>query len=97
MVDQFSGSAQFFRLAPEYRRCAAYVLVGLLLSAVLEWWINQAVFNQAWRHLGTLAILLPIAIWQLMVFRWRLRVDDSGIARRRLFAWDLWPWEAFEN
>jgi hypothetical protein len=97
MADQFSGRAQFFRLAPEYRRCAGYVLVGLLLAAVLEWWINQAVFNQAWRDLGTLVILLPIAIWQLMVFRWRLRVDDSGISRRRLFGWDLWPWEAFET
>jgi hypothetical protein len=31
------------------------------------------------------------------VLRWRLRVDDKGLWRRRLVGWDLWPWEAFEQ
>jgi hypothetical protein len=63
------------------------------LLLTLEWWIDFAFF----RDLASLIIVLPIVIWQLMIFHWRLRVDESGIARRRLFGWDLWPWEAFEN
>jgi hypothetical protein len=39
-----------------------------------------------------LAALGTTAVW-----RWRLRVDSSGIARRRVLRWDLWPWECFEQ
>jgi hypothetical protein len=28
---------------------------------------------------------------------WLLRVDGAGIARRRYFVWDLWPWQAFQD
>ena len=38
-----------------------------------------------------------IATGVAAVLRWRLRVDDRGIWRRRLIGWDLWPWEAFEE
>jgi hypothetical protein len=32
-----------------------------------------------------------------LTIRFRLRIDEHGIWRRRLIRWDLWPWEAFEQ
>ena len=37
------------------------------------------------------------AIAAIAALRWRLRVDSSGIARRRFIGWDLWPWEHFKQ
>jgi hypothetical protein len=40
--------------------------------------------------------LVAIAVC-VLVFPWRLRLDSQGIARRRLWKWDLWPWVAFQD
>ena len=36
------------------------------------------------------AVAIAVIYW-----RWRLRVDDTGIAFRRLWRWQFWPWDAF--
>ena len=62
-----------------------------------RWWLRDGfppASNSPWFALIALAILVLATV---AIFRWRLRVDSSGIARRRLFGWDLWPWHLFEQ
>jgi hypothetical protein len=33
----------------------------------------------------------------VLTFRFRIRIDERGVWRRRFVRWDLWPWEAFEQ
>jgi hypothetical protein len=41
-------------------------------------------------------VLAPLLLAPaFLAFRQRVKVDHSGISRRRFFGWDLWPWEAF--
>jgi hypothetical protein len=100
MLDHTFHGAQFFRVAPEVPRFIVYGVLGVFLPSaiILRWWINDfALGNPVWiDYLCVLVFISLIAALALMA-RWRLRVDGSGIARRRLFRWDLWPWEAFEN
>jgi hypothetical protein len=87
------------RLAPEYRRCALYVAVGYLLfaTAVICGKLEEN-DNAPWST--TIAGLSVIGIGTLGLFalvqRYRIRIDEKGVWRRRFWHWDLWPWEAFE-
>jgi hypothetical protein len=31
-----------------------------------------------------------------LILRYRIRIDEKGVWRRRFVHWDLWPWDAFE-
>jgi hypothetical protein len=42
-------------------------------------------------------LVVSVAIGAIGVVRWRLKVDDRGIWRRRLLGWDFWPRKAFEE
>ncbi|HKB05783.1 MAG TPA: hypothetical protein VKD90_26540 [Gemmataceae bacterium] len=87
------------RLAPEWRRCAVYVVVGFVLVAAVVVGLNQAEVNKTpWVNLAAGLAVLGVAVLVLvaLVFRYRIRIDQHGVWRRRLFRWDLWPWEAFE-
>jgi hypothetical protein len=81
----------------QYRRSAVYVVIGMTLIAVARWGFRDflpLVEGEPWRTLT----LCPVpAVAALVVLRWALRVDSSGLARRRLFRWDLWSWESFEQ
>jgi hypothetical protein len=81
----------------ELRRSAVYVLIGMALIPVVRWALRD-IFpsheGEPWRTLVPCA--LP-ALPAIGVLRWRLRVDSTGIARRRFIWWDLWPWQAFEQ
>jgi hypothetical protein len=89
---------KYFALMPELQRSAIYVLVGFALILVIRWWIREI---RPLRGVGDLVLgavtIGVIALGVATVLRWRLRVDDRGIWRRRLLGWDLWPWEAFEE
>lgn len=103
--ESLSGQPLYLRLAPEYRRCGIYGVVGFL--AILGTAILLAWFDRDFRRIGVLDLLemLPLffllfafpLILSLTSLRWCLRVDDRGIARRRFWQWDLWPWEAFAD
>jgi len=88
------------RLAPEYRRSAIYAALGvILLTATLVElrlaqlnngrWVDQIIF------LSFFAV--PALTLLVLAFRYRIRIDQHGVWRRRLVRWDLWPWEAFEQ
>jgi len=85
---------QKFRLAPVWRRCAIYGIIGVLLVIAAEWWLSLVVLN---RNPGFGFIWAPFAVFGIILLGWRLRVDEEGIGRRRIFRWELWPWRAFEQ
>lgn len=103
-VESLTGQPLYFRLAPEYRRCGIYGLVGFLVvlgTAILLIWIDHGFQRNRVRDLlGMLPLfmfLAPYLIWSVILLRWRLRVDDRGIARQRFWRWDAWPWEVFAD
>ncbi|MEX2120939.1 MAG: hypothetical protein WD847_15215 [Pirellulales bacterium] len=72
------------------------MLVGGVAGAVLAWMAPGPRGPGAAMAAGALLMVVAVLI-STLVFRWRLRVDDQGIARRRLLRWDVWPWEAFRD
>jgi hypothetical protein len=94
-----SGQACEFPMAPELRRSAVYALAGMLMAAGLVAWLQQqAVPGVDQELLEKISLLAALAaLLMLLVFRWRLRVDEAGISRRRVVGWDLWSWDDFRN
>lgn len=99
-----SASAGFspleFRLAPQFRRCAVYVVVGFVLVSATAIGLSLAEGNDTARPkaLAGLAVLgVGSLLLLVLTFHYRLRIDERGVWRRRFVRWDLWPWEAFEQ
>jgi hypothetical protein len=92
----------YFRIAPELRRCAIYVMVGFpLIGAIffaflLTFGFYFDIAEELSLGPGWAVFLVP-AVFMLLPLRWRLRVDQHGIARRRLIGWDLWEWSSFAS
>jgi hypothetical protein len=84
-----------FKMRAEFRRSAVYGEIGLVLIVAVCCVIVY--FFPAGSRRPAVPVVLLLALAPVAVLRWRLRVDASGIARRRFFRWDLWPWEAFEQ
>ena len=85
----------YFRIAPELRRCAWYVLTSapvIALSAFVmrHFALGENVFSAACTAGG---MLIFFSILAAIPLRWSLRLDDQGIARRLLLRWDLWTWQ----
>jgi hypothetical protein len=77
-------------LAPKYRRCAAYVLFALAFVRYGARWVTDLHPPEKPPDLRFgLEVLVLIALGAVSVLRWRLRVDERGISRRRLVAWQL--------
>ena len=81
----------------DFRRSALYVPIGILPFAAAHWWFRDWFPPTGNSPVVSLIALAALVLLPVAVFRWRLRVDSSGIARRRLFGWDLWPWQLFEQ
>jgi hypothetical protein len=85
-----------FKARAELRRSAVYFLVGMALISAVCWGLSDLIPRSG----GGMWRLFPCALLSLVpiaVLSWRLRVDASGIWRRRLWIWGKWPWEAFEQ
>src|ERR1700678_3650785 len=82
-----------FPFMVEIRRSAVYVLVGVVLIPLIRWWLRDFLPYRGVADLvfGVVLVVL-VAVGAIGVLRWRLKVDDQGIWRRRLIGWDLWPW-----
>jgi len=96
-----------FRIAPKYRRIGVYLLVsgpmigGMVLVIVLLGLAPPPVQGALPLVVaaGPLIALLfiPGAVCTIAGIRYRFRIDGDGIARRRFWHWETWPWEAFRS
>ncbi len=86
-----------FKMRPEFRRSVVYVEIAILTIGGVRFAFDDFFPQREGGRWEPLIPFLLIAVAVLVPFRWRLRVDSSGIARRRLFGWDLWPWASFER
>jgi hypothetical protein len=89
---------RLYRMAPELRRSAVYVLVALPLLAPVAFWV--ALFAQQRSILEATLIcsfLVALGMGMFLPLRWAVRVDDQGVARRWLIRWDLWSWDDFAS
>jgi hypothetical protein len=95
---KLTAEPMVFSLMAEVRRSAVYVLVGAGLIPLIRWWLHDLLPDRGVAPLiFGMALVMSVAVGAFGVLRWRLKVDDQGIWRRRLIGWDLWPWEAFEE
>ncbi len=86
-----------FKMRPEFRRSVVYVEIAILTIAGVRFAFDDFFPERDGGRWEPLIPFMLIAVAALVPFRWRLRVDSSGIARRRLFGWELWPWASFEQ
>jgi hypothetical protein len=98
LTNELDAGPLVVALAPEFRRCAVYVMFGLVLVSSVARWVNdlRPPENRPDLRFGLLVVAI-LAVWVVSVFRWRLRVDGRGISRRRLFAWHLYSWDEFAS
>ncbi len=96
--------AQIYRLKAEYRRCGIYVWLGSIACFALALAVAPIVQQgpkpgpppaEMTVIMGLLVV--TASVFCLILWKWRLRVDREGIARRRLRRWHVWPWEAFRS
>jgi hypothetical protein len=96
MIRDASIRETTYRVAPKYRRCAVYVIVGMLLIVAVAIWIGRVVQQR-----GMVTVFLMCSIFALLALamivplRWRIRVDGIGISRWHFLTWDRWSWSDF--
>jgi hypothetical protein len=84
---------RYYRIAPEYRRSLIYVAVGLFALVPVAMWVHAFVKRRPPDNvLGCLVVISVGVVLLLAAFRWVLRIDQRGLARRILFWWDRWDW-----
>ncbi len=95
----FQFPEMMFRPAREWRRAAAIGFLGcwicLFMFLATDRWGNIPPRSAAAKIIvifffGGIATAVLLFVW-----RSALRIDNSGVWRRRHIRWDLWPWEAF--
>jgi hypothetical protein len=92
------GLNRDLRLAPDYRRCGTYLVVGWFLAIGIGVGLTVADLNdRSWAEMAAVLTILFVPTLGVALLTWRqaLRVDERGLWRRRFFRWDLWPWDAF--
>jgi hypothetical protein len=71
---------------------------GCLLLVPIACWLMAFVQNRnlidQW---VSVLLFLGMAAWLSQFLTVRVRVDSTGIYRRRLWGWDFWSWDEFES
>jgi len=90
-----------FRPAPEWRRIAIYLVLAFLVIIAVRVAMDQAGLIPPQGAADKMAMPVVLTLFtivpSMVIWRSAIRVDGEGIWRRRLLAWDLWPWEAFSE
>ena len=87
-------SQKEYRVAAAYRRCCWYLIAGTIALAAMVYLIVRFVLEEDPREITNTRwwlVLAPVAL-TIVVYLWKLRVDEEGIWRRRGLWWDLWSW-----
>ena len=92
-----------YRIAPDLRRCCWYFIAAAPVALVIAAWLSlSGVLGELERPgrprpLASIALVALVTVPTIICLHWRLRVDEKGVWRRRLFRWRLWSWEEFSN
>jgi hypothetical protein len=101
MQQSQSVTATTYRIAPDLRRCCWYVIAAAILMIPLALWVvSVAEYAPPKRRPEPLPIaimFLCLALAATIPLRFRLRVDQSGITRRRVFWGPAWHWSDFAS
>ncbi len=81
-----------FRVAPEVRRSAYYLLASAAPLVAVGFGVSSFAGSVTREAVGFSVLVLAACVAMIVALRWNLRIDDQGVARRLLFRWDLWPW-----
>ncbi|MBI5155424.1 hypothetical protein HZA57_09320, partial [Candidatus Poribacteria bacterium] len=89
--------AQEYAASAEFRRASVLAVLALLL--LWKYALEDAFGGQGidgWLRLIVATVLLGGSIAAaVLTLRWRIRLDDAGLAWRHLSAWTNWPWDDF--
>lgn len=87
-----------FRIAPMYRRCCWYLIVGFGLIVVVASLIGPMAPQRGPADIARTLVVVGL-LWLAMfaALQWKLRLDEHGISRRLLFYWDHWNWSDFAS
>ena len=86
-----------FAMRTDYRRSAVYCLLGIVLILAARLALNDFLSPNIGGPWASLIVFACSTLIPLMVLRWRLRVDSSGLSCRRIWGWDLWSWDRLEQ
>src|SRR5258706_1320509 len=92
--DQFPRE---FRIDSQLRRSCLYLVFGGWLVIGTMFFVRAVMGNPPDARIWPGLILFglgPILLWSY-VATYRVRLDEWGLSRRRLWWWTLWPWESF--
>jgi hypothetical protein len=82
----------------EYRRSSLYLLLGLTAAGLVAFALQGEKPGDAAVQGIVICLLVAGAFWLwLHVQTWRLRIDSTGLARRRLGMWSCWKWRHFSD
>ena len=88
------------RMSAELRRCGWYVFSGavVVMSMMVVLAQMQLIPRKPW-EVALVSGFMVLASLGLVVSiqSWALLIDSKGMARRRLWVWDQWPWEEFRE
>jgi hypothetical protein len=85
-----------YRIAPEYRRCCWYAMIGFIAVAVTVYGAQRYMQAHTVREVATVCgFIVILAALSLTPLRWKLRVDEHGVARRLFWRWQIWSWSDF--
>lgn len=89
-----------YRIAPELRRCCWYGIFGLVLIVGVSILIQKLV--QLAPRPNSALLITALVVSACLAFlisglRWRLRVDQEGIATGIFFRRELWTWSDFAS
>jgi hypothetical protein len=90
----------YFRLAWGYRVLAVLIIAGSVgisgVTTFLEFRRGRAPHDIV-PLCVIVAMMSAAAAYGMVLWRWSVRVDARGVARRHLVAWDVWTWDDFAS
>ena len=93
MIESPSTEPRCYRVLPELRRGAIYVMVASPLLCAVCFWVAHFIAQRDVICVAcSCSLLLLLGLAMVLPLRWALCVDNQGIARRLVFRWDLWTW-----
>jgi hypothetical protein len=90
-----------YGIAPHLRRACLWAMGGLVCvvatQVALEMWVAGMAGPPGPQAAERIAVLGCMVVALALPLRWRVRVDEHGVARRRVLGWTQWTWAELES